>query len=127
MRLVRTIIESPYAAPKGLSDVESAAVVVQHVTYARRAMADALGRGESPLASHLLFTQPGVLRDGDPAERALGIRAGFAWGKCAERVAVYMDYGVSSGMQAGITHATKLGIPVDRRVIGLNPEEGKPI
>jgi hypothetical protein len=40
------IIESPYAGNVELN-----------VSYARRAVKDSLGRGESPIASHLLYTQ----------------------------------------------------------------------
>lgn len=45
---MRIILESPYAG-----DVEG------NLTYARRAMHDSLMRGEHPIASHLLYTQPG--------------------------------------------------------------------
>ena len=54
----RVIIESPYAG-----DVE------RNVRYARAAMADCLKRGEAPFASHLLYTQEGVLDDDIPGER----------------------------------------------------------
>ena len=66
MRLV--IIESPYAGNVPLN-----------LLYLRACMRDCLSRGEAPFASHALYTQPGVLDDGDPAERAHGIEAGFAW------------------------------------------------
>lgn len=62
------IVESPYAG-----DVDA------NVTYARRALRDCLERGEAPIASHLLYTQPGVLDDTVPEQRALGIAAGLAW------------------------------------------------
>jgi hypothetical protein len=45
----RVIIESPYSG-----DVET------NVAYARAALRDCLSRGEAPLASHLLYTQPGA-------------------------------------------------------------------
>lgn len=47
-------------------------------------MLDALDRGEAPYASHLLYTQ--MLDDTIPAERELGIKAGFAWGDGVRRV-----------------------------------------
>ena len=50
MRLV--IVESPYAG-----DIEA------NVAYARACLGDCLSRGEAPFACHLLYTQPGVLRD----------------------------------------------------------------
>jgi hypothetical protein len=45
-------------------------------------------RGEAPIASHLLYTQPGVLNDGVPAERAHGIEAGLAWLRAADAIGV---------------------------------------
>ncbi len=105
MRLV--IIESPYAG-----DVE------RNVRYARRALADSLARGEAPIASHLLYTQPGVLDDGKPEERAKGIDAGLAWGKVAEATAVYVDHGFSRGMNEGIQRAERDGRAIEYRTIG---------
>ena len=56
------ILESPYFA-----DTEDG--VEQNVKYARQCLRDSLLRGEAPLASHLLYTQPGVLDDRVPDER----------------------------------------------------------
>ena len=104
------IIESPYAG-----DVE------RNTEYARRAMKDCLLRGEYPYASHLLFTQPGILDDTIPEERTLGIDAGLAWGKFAAKTVVYVDYGFSRGMNYGIENAAKYNRPVEVRHIGKNP------
>lgn len=105
MRLV--IIESPYAG-----DVEA------NIKYARRCVRDSLSRGEAPIASHLLYTQPGVLDDDKPDERKWGIDAGLAWRAVAQASVVYTDRGVSSGMQYGIAAAERAGIPVEYRSIG---------
>jgi len=75
-------------------------------------------RGESPIASHLLFTQEGVLNDKIPEERKLGIEAGLAWGAVAEKTVVYTDLGISEGMERGIERAEKEGRPVERRALG---------
>lgn len=107
IRLV--IIESPYAGPP--EEVE------RNLRYLRAAMADCLKRGEAPYASHALYTQPGVLDDSIPDERLHGMRAGFAWGKMADAVVVYDDLGITRGMKSGITRATNLGKPVERRQI----------
>jgi hypothetical protein len=104
MKLV--IIESPYAGD-----------VAANEQYARQALADSLSRGEAPLASHLLYTQPSVLRDDEPAERALGIEAGLAWGRVAELTAVYADRGWSMGMRLGVERAQREGRPVEVRHI----------
>lgn len=105
MRLV--IVESPFAG-----DVE------RNVRYARACVKDCLRRGESPFASHLLLTQPGVLDDDDPEERAIGIAAGLAWGRVADATVVYADLGVSSGMAQGLRRANAEGRPVERRFLG---------
>jgi len=92
MKLV--IIESPFAG-----DVE------KNIEYARKCMKDCFNRGEFPFASHLLYTQKGVLDDNCPEERKIGINAGLKWGEHAESTIVYTDYGISKGMKKGINDA----------------------
>lgn len=86
--MIRVILESPYAG-----DVE------RNISYARKCLRDSLLRIESPIASHLLYTQDGVLDDNTPDERDLGIKAGLEWAAVAEKHVFYVDYGVSRGMQ----------------------------
>ena len=74
-------------------------------------------RGEAPIASHLLFTQPGILNDNDPEERKLGIGAGHAWTGVADLVVVYTDRGMSSGMKRGIEAALEVGTPIEYRTL----------
>jgi len=105
----RVIVESPFAG-----DVE------RNIAYARAAVRDSLARGEAPIASHLLYTQPGVLDDDVPAERVWGIDAGLAWGAVSEATVVYTDLGISRGMQYGIEHARAAGRPVELRSILAN-------
>ena len=107
MRLV--ILESPYAG-----DVEA------NVAYVKRCIKDCLERGEAPIASHLLFTQPGILDDSKQEERRLGIQAGIAWYKAADAIVFYLDRGMSSGMKAALTRAQQMGIPYNTR--RLDPE-----
>lgn len=102
MRLV--ILESPYAGE-----------IVRNVDYARRCVRDSVLRGEAPIASHLLFTQPGILRDEIPEERALGIAAGLAWLSKADAMVVYIDLGVSNGMRGAIDAAQRAGLPTELR------------
>jgi len=104
----RVILESPYAG-----DVEA------NVEYARACLRDCLLRGEAPIASHLLYTQPGVLDDDNPEERKLGIDAGLEWGVHAEASVVYTDLGISTGMKYGIERASLEGRPVEYRAIGV--------
>ena len=106
----RVILESPYAG-----DIEA------NVRYARACVRDSLTRGEAPIASHLLYTQPGVLRDEVPTERQWGIDAGLAWRAVAEAAVVYIDHGISQGMRYGIEAAEKAGLPVEYRSLGEMP------
>lgn len=98
------ILESPYAG-----NIES------NIKYARECVRDALIRGEAPIASHLLYTQPGVLDDDDPIERQWGIDAGLAWKRVADASVVYTDRGISRGMEYGIAAANAVGIPIEYR------------
>lgn len=107
MRLV--VVESPYAGD-----------IARNERYARACLADSLARGEAPLASHLLYTQPGVLNDAIPGERRKGINAGFAWGAKADLVAVYVDLGISAGMQEGIDRAMQSGQTIELRQIAAS-------
>lgn len=108
----RVIVESPYNAGSGIRGLIGRWL---NRRYARAALRDCLARGEAPLASHLLYTQPGVLRDDDPVERDLGIRAGLVWGQMAEATVVYIDRGISTGMRLGIQRAITDGRPVEER------------
>lgn len=110
MRLVS--VESPYAGDVPVNEA-----------YARACLADCLQRGEAPIASHLLYTQPGVLDDTIPAERMLGIHAGFAWNAHADATVVYTDRGISKGMEYGIEAARAAGRPIEYRNINskVNP------
>lgn len=94
MKLV--ILESPFAGN-----------VNDNIEYARLALRDSILRGEAPIASHLLYTQDSVLNDGIPEERQLGISAGLAWGKVADETIVYIDKGISKGMEYGIKRAVE--------------------
>jgi hypothetical protein len=100
------IIESPYAGD-----------IAKHVDYARACVRDSLLRGEAPIASHLLYTQPGILRDEIPEERSDGIAAGLAWRDVAEATIVYTDMGISRGMAAAIDAAKAAGSIIEYRSI----------
>lgn len=106
MKLV--IVESPYAGNVWQR--------WRNRRYARRCVRECLvAYGEAPIASHLLYTQPGILRDHVPAERQHGIDAGLAWRAVAQASVVYVDRGISAGMKYGIRAAVQAGIPVHIR------------
>ena len=100
----RVIIESPYAG-----DVEV------NVKYARECMRDSLSRGEAPIASHLLYTQEGILDDLIPEEREKGINAGLSWlGVCDVQI-FYDDLGWSKGMLCAKVEGQIAGMPQEIR------------
>ena len=109
--MMPVILESPFA---GATPEDGAG----NVRYLRACLRDCLLRGEAPFASHGLYTQAGVLDDTVPAERALGIEAGFAWRMRAVKTVVYTDRGISHGMQLGIEHARSCGHVIEFRQIG---------
>lgn len=102
MKLV--ILESPFAG-----DIE------RNIAYARMAVKDSLSRGEAPIASHLLYTQEGILDDNIEEERMWGINAGLAWKAKADLQVFYVDYGWSKGMIYGKQYAEEHGIPIEER------------
>lgn len=100
------VVETPYAGN-----------VEQNLRYLRACLRDCLLREESPYASHALLTQPGILDDIDPAQRELGMIAGFAWRDVADLTVVYTDLGISGGMERGIADAKAKGRPVEYRTL----------
>ena len=103
----RVIIDSPYAGDVALN-----------LSYARACMADSFKRGESPYASHLLYTQESILDDSKPEERKLGIEAGNIWREVADLTVLYIDLGISRGMSEGESDAHRLCMPVVYRRLG---------
>ncbi|MEK6905297.1 MAG: hypothetical protein AABX24_02745 [Nanoarchaeota archaeon] len=89
----------------------------RNVFYAKLCVRDSLLRGEAPYASHLFFTQAGILNDAIQEERDLGIAAGQAMGDKFDLRVVYEDFGISRGMQYGIERALKLGQPIEHRML----------
>jgi hypothetical protein len=125
------IVESPFATNTiTLADGKSyQATEGWNVKYARACLHDCLvNHGEAPYASHLLYTQEGILDDDVPEERKLGITAGLEIGKKADLRVFYLDRGFSSGMQWGLRSALELGQEcVVRRLggiweVGYDPE-----
>lgn len=104
------VVESPYAG-------ETEEEIERNVKFARACLRDCFMRGEYPFASHLLYTQPGILDDNDHDERKLGIKAGLKWVEVAEATIVYTDLGISDGMKQGIERAEKDGRVVEYRIL----------
>jgi hypothetical protein len=126
----RFILAVGYGAMfKGIADIESPYdgatddIIRRNILYARAACKDALLRGYVPYASHLFFTQPGLLDDKVPEERELGMEAGKALIREAAGYSLfYMDLGMSKGMQWGKQDAIKSGRIVEE--VRILPEPG---
>jgi hypothetical protein len=116
----RVVIESPFAGPRDQPKDVQLKVELENLRYLRAAMHDCLvHRGEAPFASHGLYTQAGVLDDTIPAERRLGIEAGFAYREIAEVSAFYVDLGMTSGMNYGLQDAVLKGRLIEYRAFLL--------
>jgi hypothetical protein len=102
----RVILESPYAG-----DIDS------NIKYARECVKHSLSLGEAPIASHLLYTQKGILDDNIPSERKLGIDAGLIWKEVADAHVFYIDLGISKGMQYAIESLSNKNVKVEFRKI----------
>lgn len=86
------------------------------VLYARLALEDALRAGSIPFASHLLYTQ--ALKDAEPADRELGLQVGWVPYSLGAMAQVYVDFGITLGMQRGIIRAQRIGCEVVYRAFG---------
>lgn len=105
MNFIPTVLESPFAG-----DVD------KNIRYARTCMHDMIvNHNEAPFASHLLYTQEGVLRDEISEERTMGIEAGFAFREICNKSVFYVDLGMSNGMELGKADAEKKGKQVEVR------------
>jgi hypothetical protein len=111
------ILESPYRG-HGESDGEIKARTRWNVDYARECLRNSILRGEAPIASHLLYTQEGVLNDNIPGERSLGIACGLVWLPVANYSVYYTDHGWSTGMLAAL-HDVTLKIGFDFKIRSL--------
>jgi hypothetical protein len=102
------IIESPFRG-KRYHETEI------NILYAKACVRDCLMNEEYPYASHLFYTQDGILDDKDEKERLLGMNAGIAWGNLAKKTVVYQDRGISEGMKYGIKRTKEKGGKIEYR------------
>lgn len=99
----RVVLESPFAN-------SDPAKFAENIDYLRRCIRSCIAHGESPYASHRMLTD--ALDDNNPAQRTLGIDAGFLWRHAADVTVVYIDRGISKGMVLGIQDALKNNRPM---------------
>lgn len=106
------LIESPFQA----SRLHLRAL---YDAYLDACILDSLERGETPLATHKLYT--GALNDTDPTQRQLGIERSKELLKVVSASIVYYDLGVSSGMWYGIYSARADNIAIIPRSLYGHP------
>ncbi len=111
--MIKVLVESPFA---GKDEKETE----RNIRYTRACMRDCLMRGEAPFASYLLYAQKGILDDNSIPERKLGIEAGLLWGASAAKTVVYVDFGISKGMEIGIQNAKENNRPIEYRNLDLD-------
>lgn len=92
----------------------------QNIVYARLALKHSLELGETPFASHLLYTQ---VWDESDALREQGIMAGTEMHTIAECVVLYEDLGISRGMCLARDHAQLAEKFVVYRRLGVSRED----
>ena len=110
-------IETPYSA-------KTEEELRRNIRYARACVRNSLLRDEIPFASHLFYTQTGILDDNVKEERDKGIMAGKNIIENLDATtAVYVDLGISRGMEIGIEIAKKSGRNIEYRTLGENWEE----
>lgn len=108
--MTKVFVESPYKGDTYTNRI-----------YLKRAMMDCISRGETPFASHLVYTQ--ILDDTIPEERSLGISLGEPWRKASDLTVFYLDYGMSEGMTKARDVCTGTGIKFEVRTIGKNEKD----
>jgi hypothetical protein len=83
--------------------------IEHNVSRARGYCRFAVSEGYIPLAPHLLFPQ--FMDDGDPEQRALGIRCGLEFLRICREVWVFGEH-ITQGMEKEVIAAKKLGLPI---------------
>lgn len=135
-RKVVVSIESPYRPPKEeIGTGQWLETLRRNTLYARALYRFALHEGYAPFASHLNYTQPGVLDDETMDERWWGIHAGKAIERAAAEESWFgIDFGTSEGMEYGLKDAKENGRPTRNIVLGsdweskwLGPTRNRPI
>lgn len=115
------IVESPFATGRLVFKDGKECIIEEadNVAYARACLHDCLvNHDEAPFASHLLYTQKGILDDTVPEERKLGIEAGLEIGRGAVRRIFYVDRGISKGMKWGFRFANEINQLCEIRTLG---------
>lgn len=103
------VVETPYAS-------ENVALLQRHIVYAKLCLSDSLKRGEAPLVSSLLYPQ--VLDDRIKLDHDLAMLCSLSWIRGCDMVVVYIDYGITPGMQIAINTAKIKTVKIEYRQLG---------
>lgn len=96
----RVYVVSPLAPRAGFTLEENRA-------FAQALCRRALLEGVAAWAPHVFY--PALLDDSSEKEHSLGLAAGRAWLEAADEVWVYDGIGISNGMHAELSDASRLG------------------
>jgi hypothetical protein len=107
-------VESPY----GSDDWQE---IAENIHYLRACMHYVHLQGNAPYASHAISTQPGVLDDSDKGpggERETGIFGGQAIADRMDEKWVFMDKGMTTGMEYGYKRSGEINQPILIKELG---------
>lgn len=107
------IVETPYL-------YESDIVGVEYEIYLNRCLRDCLLRGESPIATHAMYTRPGIL---SKCEGGLASEASDGLAEAVGVTVLYTDYGITSKMNLGLDRASFHGHDIFYREIGRSTKD----
>lgn len=112
------VVESPW---RGLANKRLPDPYAKSKHYLRQCLRDCLVRGEIPWASHAVLAWTRALYEEDADQRAEGIQV------CkdmiqhhAQKVVLYVDFGITTGMHEALIWARMHGKPTEeRRIYGI--------
>lgn len=119
--LVKTLRPVVYESPFASMDFDTFA---RNIAYARLLIREgATGYNEAGIASHVIWTQPGILRDTVESERNLGIACGIVFANMAKRGIIGHIYGIDLGWSKGMLRSKEYvlangGEIAERRLAG---------
>lgn len=119
--LVKTLKPVVYESPFASTDFDTFA---RNIAYARLLIREgATGYNEAGIASHVIWTQPGILRDTVESERNLGIACGIVFANMAKQGIIGHIYGIDLGWSKGMLRSKEYvlangGEIVERRLAG---------
>lgn len=103
------IIESPYSN-------DDLTMVNRHTLYAKQCLKDSFKRGEAPFSSHILYSD--ALNYRVRIDKDIGLISHVSWIAVCDLVAVYVDFGLSEGMQLAVNVAKIKHKRIEYRTIG---------